>query len=66
MDNRYDPGHWKMGFFYVNREDPLLVVPKLNGTGWTLNFGHKSLRRYLLLMFGLLLLYIGVRYFFAV
>lgn len=55
-----------MGFLYVNRKDPLLVVPKLNGTGWTLNFGHKSLLWYLFLAVVVLLLYVGVRYFFAV
>jgi uncharacterized membrane protein len=33
-----DPGNWK-GFFYFNRKDPRIFVPKLNPSmGWTLNF----------------------------
>lgn len=59
MDNRYNPEHWKMGFFYVNPKDPLLVVPKLNGLGWTLNFGHKTLYRYLIILAVLLVAYVA-------
>ena len=65
MENRYHPEHWKMGFFYVNPKDPLLVVPKLNGMGWTLNFGHKKLIRYLLVLLVLLVVYVAVRFYLA-
>jgi uncharacterized membrane protein len=35
------PGdHWKLGVFYVNRDDAALFVPKRFGIGYTLNFGH--------------------------
>ncbi|MFC3991326.1 DUF5808 domain-containing protein [Actinoplanes siamensis] len=30
------------GFLYVNRADPALLVPRRNGFGWTLNFGHSA------------------------
>jgi len=33
-----DPSNWKANF-YFNRKDPRLTVPKINGLGWTLNFG---------------------------
>ena len=32
--------HWKAGLFYVNREDPALLVPKRFGIGYTLNYGR--------------------------
>ena len=33
-----NPGNWK-GVFYFNRNDPRLMVPKLNSSlGWTFNF----------------------------
>jgi len=33
-----DLDNWK-GPFYINRKDPLLIVPKYNPSlGWTLNF----------------------------
>ena len=36
-----NPNNWK-GFFYVNRKDPRIIVPKLNPLlGWTLNCGNK-------------------------
>ena len=35
-----DDEHWKGGLFYVNRDDPALVVPRRFGLGWTLNFGR--------------------------
>jgi uncharacterized membrane protein len=37
--NRNDPGNYKWGLFYFNREDPRVFIPKRNpGFGWTLNF----------------------------
>lgn len=35
-----DDQHWKGGLFYVNRDDPALVVPRRFGLGWTLNLGR--------------------------
>jgi uncharacterized membrane protein len=32
----------KLGFFYVNRDDPALWVKKRFGIGYTLNFGHPA------------------------
>jgi uncharacterized membrane protein len=31
---------WKLGQFYVNRQDPAFIVERRMGLGWTLNFGH--------------------------
>jgi uncharacterized membrane protein len=31
---------WKLGLFYINRDDPALFVEKRFGIGYTLNFGH--------------------------
>lgn len=36
-----DDEHWKLGVFYVNKEDPSLFVNKRFGIGMTLNFGNK-------------------------
>src|ERR1017187_8098039 len=32
--------YWKLGLFYVNGEDPVLMVEKRFGIGYTINFGH--------------------------
>jgi uncharacterized membrane protein len=37
-----DDLHWKGGLFYVNRDDPTLVVPRRFGLGWTLNLGRPA------------------------
>lgn len=29
------------GFFYCNKNDPSLLVPKKFGIGWTVNFANK-------------------------
>lgn len=35
-----NPDNWK-GIFYVNSNDPRIIVPKVNQSlGWTLNFGN--------------------------
>lgn len=36
MDDRY----WLYGLFYVNRDDPSLLVQRRFGYGWTLNLGN--------------------------
>ena len=35
-----DDAHWKLGVFYVNRDDASLFVPERFGIGWTLNLGR--------------------------
>lgn len=37
-----DDEHWKGGLFYVNRDDPSLVVPRRFGLGWTVNLGRPA------------------------
>jgi uncharacterized membrane protein len=37
-----DDSHWKAGLFYVNPDDPALLVPKRLGIGWTINFGRPA------------------------
>jgi uncharacterized membrane protein len=37
-----NPSGWRGGFFYVDREDPALFVPKRYGLGYTFNFGHPA------------------------
>ena len=37
-----NPSGWRGGFFYVDREDPALFVPKRYGYGYTFNFGHPA------------------------
>jgi uncharacterized membrane protein len=34
-----DDRYWKAGFFYINRNDPSVFVPKRFGVGWTVNLG---------------------------
>lgn len=36
-----NPEYYKWGLFYFNREDPKVLVPKVNRLmGWTLNFAR--------------------------
>ncbi|MFJ7934898.1 DUF1648 domain-containing protein [Sporosarcina sp. NPDC096371] len=35
-----DDQYWKMGVFYVNKNDPSIFVEKRFGVGWTVNFGQ--------------------------
>jgi uncharacterized membrane protein len=35
-----DDSHWKAGLFYVNPDDPAILVPKRLGIGWTINLGR--------------------------
>jgi uncharacterized membrane protein len=34
--------YWKLGLFYVNRNDPAVFIEKGFGIGYTLNLGHPS------------------------
>ena len=35
-----DDDRWHLGLFYVNREDPSVVVPRRFGVGWAMNWGN--------------------------
>ena len=35
-----DDKYWKAGIFYVNKEDPSVMVEKRFGVGWTVNLGN--------------------------
>ena len=37
-----DDEHWKLGIFYVNRDDPSVFLPERFGIGWTINFGRPA------------------------
>lgn len=37
-----DDRHWIAGAFYVNRDDPAVIVPKRFGVGWTVNCARPS------------------------
>lgn len=39
---RDDDAFWKLGVFYVNRDDPSFVVPKRFGSGWTINLASPA------------------------
>jgi len=39
--DRDDDRFWKAGLFYLNRDDPALLVARRFGAGWTLNFGNR-------------------------
>lgn len=46
--------HWRHGgLTYYNPEDPALVVEKLTGLGYTLNFAHRAVRYRLALLAGI-------------
>lgn len=51
-----DPANWKWGIFYVCRADPRLIVPKrIQGLGWTINFGRPFAVPFLVLLLALIL-----------
>jgi len=39
--DRDDDRFWKAGLFYVNRDDPSVMVSNRFGVGWTFNFGNR-------------------------
>lgn len=43
---------WKGGMFYVNPDDPALLVPKRFGIGWTLNFARPGAWLLLVVLLG--------------
>jgi uncharacterized membrane protein len=40
VGDRTPDKYWKLGLFYINRNDPALFVEKRFGIGFTLNLGH--------------------------
>lgn len=43
---------WKNGLFYYNPDDPALMVEKLTGVGYTVNFGNKRVFLYVAFILG--------------
>ena len=40
-----NPGNWKWGIFYANKNDTRFIVLKRSeALGWTLNFAHNSVK----------------------
>ena len=37
-----DNAHWVLGMFYVDRNDPSIMVEKRFGVGYSLNYGNRS------------------------
>lgn len=37
-----DDEHWKLGVFYVNRDDASVFLPERFGIGWTINFARPA------------------------
>lgn len=52
-----DNTHWVWGIFYVNKDDPSIMVEKRFGLGYTINFGNKAavvmMATFLVLILGL-------------
>jgi len=40
VGDRTPDKYWKLGLFYVNRDDPAVFIEKRFGVGYTVNFGH--------------------------
>ena len=56
-----DPNNWFLGFFYFNKEDKRIFLPKrISYLGWTINFANpisvSTLLIFLLLVFKMILL----------
>ena len=56
-DGLADNVHWVWGLFYVDRDDPSIMVEKRFGIGYTFNYGN---RRAVLLVATYLLLFLGL------
>jgi uncharacterized membrane protein len=46
--DRTNVDFWKWGVIYSNPHDDSLIVPKLSGLGWTVNFAHRFAYLFLL------------------
>ena len=49
-DHRTDPGNWHWGVFYVSHDDPRPIVRHRRLFGWTWNFGHPHVLRWMALL----------------
>jgi len=54
-DGLADNRHWVLGAFYVNRDDPSIMVEHRFGLGYTVNFGNPKAVALVILFLGLLL-----------
>ena len=50
-----DDAHWVWGMFYVDRDDPSLMVEKRFGLGYSLNYGNRNALVILVTFVGLIL-----------
>ncbi len=62
LTHRDDDRYWRGGLFYVNREDPALLVARRFGVGWTLNFGNPRTAMLLVGLVALIALLITLRF----
>lgn len=60
---RDDDRYWWAGVFYVNSDDPEVMVPKRYGLGWTINFGHPMGMVIAVVMIAMILLPIALALF---
>jgi len=58
---RDDDRYWKLGTIYYNPEDPAVFVEKRFGIGWTCNFARPMSWVFLIELFAVLLILIGIR-----
>ena len=50
---------WKLGIFYVNRNDPSLFLPERVGIGWTMNWGRPGAGGGLALTVGIVVAFVA-------
>ena len=53
-----DPAHWDRLGGYRCAEDPRLLVPQRNGSGWTVNMGHRRAQALLWSFLGAVVLFL--------
>jgi uncharacterized membrane protein len=58
-----DNAHWVLGMFYVDRNDPSIVVEKRFGIGYTLNYGNRTA---IMMVAGFLALSLGLAAFLLI
>jgi len=59
-DGLADNTHWVLGMFYVNRDDPSMIVEKRFGVGYTINFGNPKAVALMAVFVVVLLLVFGI------
>lgn len=55
--DRDDDRYWKLGQFYVNKQNPALFLEKRFGVGWTVNFAHPIVW---IIFIGLIVVSVGI------